>query len=93
VESCLFISCLFTSSTNARFTFAPDPPKEKPSRIGDVAGISLTVPVGSPSPKVKVGCVVVTVIVFPLASVVVTVRTGGVVVVGAGGAAGAKVCC
>ncbi len=89
MDPCLFISCLFNAS---RFTFAPAPPKEKPSMTGEVAGISLTVPVGRPSPNVKVGCVVVTVIVFPLASVVVIVRTGGVVVVAAGGATGAKVC-
>lgn len=34
-----------------------------------------------------------TVIVFPLASVVTIVSTGGVVVVAGGGATGAKVCC
>lgn len=53
--------------------------------------MDVTIPVCSPSPRVREGWVVVTIMVFPWASVVVTVSTGGGPVVVAGGGTGGYV--
>lgn len=56
---------------------APLESKLKAMMTGSVGAMVLTVPLSRPSPRVRVGCTTVVVIVFPFASVVVMVSVGG----------------